>query len=93
MSRLLLKTRVTLGISFWPSWTSGLTFSFVLLLGGEERIPQVHALAAQHHGADGNALLLLVQIGDDELRHVGADAAGLVVARQQLESVVPGKHA
>ena len=58
-SRPLLNTRVTLGISFWPSWTSGLAacaaaFCLTLYSASLER----HALAAQHDRADRHALRL-----------------------------------
>ena len=57
-----------------------------------KRFLQVHALAAQHHRADGNALLFLIQIRDHKGGLVGPDAARLGVPRQKLDGVFPGQQ-
>ena len=70
----------------------GLIFGAVLgFRSVVDRLPQIHALAAEHHGADGNALQFLVQVGDDEGGLEGADSARFIVARQELDGVFSGQ--
>ena len=94
MSRLLLNTRVTLGINFCPSRTNGLAVSSRSLALDRviERVLQIDALAAQHHGADGDSLLLFVQVGNDERGLIRPDSPRFVIARQKLDGVFSGKN-
>ena len=95
MSRLLLNTRVTLGINFCPFWTNGLATSSLSLAFHcvVERILQIDALAAQYHGADGDSLLLLVQVRNDKRGLIGSDSSGFVIPRQKLDRVFSRKQA
>src|SRR5712691_5824386 len=89
MSRLLLNTRVTLGISFCPSCTSGFaisgrSFSLSALYSASlER----RALAAQDHRTDRDALVFFIQVRNDECRLIGSDPAGLRVASKEFDGV------
>ena len=67
----------------------------VLVLGGvEESFFELDALAAEDHRADGDLRIrgigLGVQVRNDHRGFVGADAAGLGVARQELDLVAAG---
>ena len=59
-----------------------------LVLRRIQGILHVDPLAAQHHGADRNALLFLVQVRDHKLSLISPYPARLIVTRQKLDRVV-----
>ena len=76
-------------LAFLDQWIGDL---HLILAGSVDRFTEVHALAAQYHGADGDALRFLIQVGNHEFGHVSADATGLVFAREHLDGVGAGKQ-
>ena len=78
-----------LGISFWPSCTSGsasISFFFVSAeaIDSRQRLP----LTAPDHGTGFQILgLIRRKIGNRELGFVGAHLAGLVLAREEFQRV------
>lgn len=87
---------MTLGTSFLSVLDEGVDGGFlfaVFAFGGVvERVLEVDALAAEHDRADGDLLLFLVEVGDDEGGLVGADSAGLVVTGEELDHVAAGEE-
>ena len=63
-----------------------------MVCGVVDGVLQIDALAAEHNRADGDALDFLVQVGNDKVGLVGADSAGFVVARQELDGVFAGQE-
>src|SRR5439155_23505116 len=64
----------------------------LVLRGVVESFSHIHALAAQDDRADGDTLVLLHQVRNNEWRLIRSDAAGLRIARKKLNNVFARKQ-